>query len=255
MVALGDYLATRLSQQQVAGVMPGLVPVDSMQAGVQVASATAAAGAAGVERKVAGPVPVPLMSTFTSFSIFTSWFTEQPPGFSQTRLELEKARDFSWRKGCDKRRWSDYRMLWGVVKGRAKELTAAASADDVASYADAATALDLQYKIKPSAYFTQFLKKKGSKAAVSDSSSGQAAAGQAAAGRAAAGRSAAGQAATGRSSRKRLAQQLMEQQGEGQGDVDAEVEEEEEEDKQPPRQARNRGKGAKRTGAKKSRGS
>jgi hypothetical protein len=169
------------------------------------------------------------MSTFSSFSSFTSWFTAQPTGFSQSRLQLEKARDFSWRKGYDKRRWSDYRMLWSVVKGRAKQLTAAASADDVASYADAAAALDLQYNLRPSAYFTQYLKKKGSKAAVSDSSSGQAAAG--------------------RSSRKRLAQQLVEQQGE------VEEVEEEVEDKEPSRQARGRGKGGKRKGAKKGRGS
>jgi hypothetical protein len=178
------------------------------------------------------------MSTFSSFSSFTSWFTAQPTGFSQSQLQLEKARDFSWRKGYDKHRWSDYRMLWSVVKGRAKQLTAAASADDVASYADAAAALDLQYNLnllsEISAYFTQYLKKKGSKAAVSDSSSGQAAAGQAAAGR---------------SSRKRLAQQLVEQQGE------VEEAEEEVEDKEPSRQARGRGKGGKRKGAKKGRGS
>jgi hypothetical protein len=173
------------------------------------------------------------MSTFSSFSSFTSWFTAQPTGFSQSQLQLEKARDFSWRKGYDKHRWSDYRMLWSVVKGRAKQLTAAASADDVASYADAAAALDLQYNLnllsEISAYFTQYLKKKGSKAAVSDSSSGQAAAG--------------------RSSRKGLAQQLVEQQGE------VEEAEEEVEDKEPSRQARGRGKGGKRKGAKKGRGS
>jgi hypothetical protein len=98
-------------------------------------------------------------------------------------MELEKASKYSWRKGCDKRRWSDHRKLWGVVKGRAKLLTAADSADDIASYTEAATALDIEYRMKPSAYFNKYLKPKGSKvAAESDSSSGQAAAGQAAAG-------------------------------------------------------------------------
>ena len=130
----------------------------------------------------ADPGRVPPMSAFSTFREYTSWFTaEQPPGYSHTRIELEKAGS-SWRKGCDKRRWSDHRMLWGVVKGRAKQLTAAHNADDVASYADAAAALDLQHKMKPSAYFSKYLKKKGSKAAAeSDSSSGQAAAAQAAA--------------------------------------------------------------------------
>jgi hypothetical protein len=124
------------------------------------------------------------MSAFSTFRQYTSWYTaEQPRGYSHTRIELEKAGS-SWRKGCDKRRWSDHRMLWGVVKGRAKQLTAAHNADDVASYADAAAALDLQHMMKPSAYFSKYLKKKGSKAAAeSDSSSGQAAAAAGAAGR------------------------------------------------------------------------
>jgi hypothetical protein len=129
------------------------------------------------------------MSVFPTFRQYTSWYTaEQPPGYSNTRIELEKAGS-SWRKGCDKRRWSEHRMLCGVVKGRAKQLSAAHNADDVASYADAAAALDLEYKMKPSAYFTKYLKKKGNKAAAeSDSSSGQAAAAQAAAAAGAAGR-------------------------------------------------------------------
>jgi hypothetical protein len=129
------------------------------------------------------------MSAFSTFRQYTSWYTaEQPPGYSHTRIELEKAGS-SWRKGCDKRRWSDHRMLWGAVKGRAKQLTAAHNADDVASYADAAAALDLEHKMKPSAYFSKYLKKKGSKAAAeSDSRSGQAAAAQAAAAAGAAGR-------------------------------------------------------------------
>jgi hypothetical protein len=68
----------------------------------------------------------------------------------------------------------------GVVEGRAKQLTAAHNADDVASHEDAAAALDLEYKMKPSTYFNKYMKKKGSKAAAkSDSSSGQAAAAQA----------------------------------------------------------------------------
>jgi hypothetical protein len=158
------------------------------------------------------------MSAFSTFRQYTSWYTdEQAPGYSQTRIELEKVGS-SWRKGCDKRRWSDHRMLWGVVKGRAKQLTAAHSADDIASYADAAAALDLEYKMKPSAYFTKYLKKKGTKvAAESDSSSGLAAAGQAAA--------AAGAARPGRPKRRR--QQV---QGEGEEGAAGEAQEQ-----QPPR--------------------
>ena len=138
------------------------------------------------------------MSTFSSFSSFTSWFTAQPTGFSQSQLQLEKARDFSWRKGYDKRRWSDYRMLWGAVCSRAKDLTAAGSAADITNYADAAAALDLQHKMKPCTYFTQFLKKRGSRVAANgDSSSGEA--GSSHGGR--------GEAAGGRSLRKRPAPQ------------------------------------------------
>jgi hypothetical protein len=119
------------------------------------------------------------MNTFGSFSQFCSWYNGVPPGYSQTRLELENAREFSWRKGCDKRRWSDYRMLWGAVASKAQQLTAQGSTADITSYAQAAAALDHEHKMKPCSYFAQYLKKRG-KAETERSSSGQAAGGRSA---------------------------------------------------------------------------
>ncbi len=186
MVALGDYIVDKLSSQPLWQGGPGLGPAPLATGMQQVPAATAAAAAAaedtdGDDSSMAGPGPVPGMSTFNSFSHYTSWYTaEQPAGYSHTRMELEKASEYSWRKGCDKRRWSDHRKLWRVVKGKAKLLTAADSADDIASYTEAATALDIEFRMKPSAYFNKYLKPKGNKvAAQSDSSSGQAAAGAA----------------------------------------------------------------------------
>jgi hypothetical protein len=46
---------------------------------------------------------------------------------------------------------------------------------DIASYAEAAAALDAEFKMKPCSFFTQLLKARGSTAVGSNTSSGQAA--------------------------------------------------------------------------------
>jgi hypothetical protein len=188
-LAMGDYLVSRLSGQQ-PGVQQGMGTAHGVagagqqagtaQAGSAVeAEAAAAAGAAAGGSAAVQAAPVSEMNHFGSFSQYCSWYNGVPPGYSQTRLELENARDFSWRKGCDKRRWSDYRMLWGAVASKAQQLTAQGSTADITSYAQAAAALDYEHKMKPCSYFTQYLKRRG-KAAIESSSSGQPAGGHSA---------------------------------------------------------------------------
>lgn len=112
------------------------------------------------------------MSSFRTFAEYQAWYSSAPPGFTQSRLELETSGQTSWRKGCDKRRWSDYRKLWKVVTAKAQQMTSAAGMRDVATYAAAAAAIDAECGTQPCSYFNLHLKRRG---AAGSSSSSQAA--------------------------------------------------------------------------------
>jgi hypothetical protein len=147
-----------VQQQQQAGQGAAAAGLGAAAVSAAAAAAAGAADAAAPKEQVKG---IKAWGKQPSFAAFWGWWQSAPPGFSDSRAELDERKDFTWREGDRRQLVSELHQFLSRIKGK-KEAIKQQLGGVAATDEQAVAALDIDMQEQGlknlAAYHKKFMK-------------------------------------------------------------------------------------------------